>query len=199
MRKSAACEVSNVKRELRHALAPVEQVAPVAADLREEDAARPHAQDRRDVLDQRRDAPREAGVGVVAQELLDRVLVDRAGARGTPSGDSGTNRWMVSTGEPISAANAALRSMPARASSSSRSTRTNAPLGQRDGRLGGHGRVAEPVPSTRIACADRGVVATCFAGEAELEPAPGPPSRRSAICSGSGAALSSGMARSQST
>ncbi len=38
--------------ELGHALAPFEEVTPMAADLREEDAARPHAQDRRDVLDQ---------------------------------------------------------------------------------------------------------------------------------------------------
>ena len=54
MRNSAAWEVSNVKPSSGHALAPVEQVAPVAADRGEEDAAGAHAQHGRDVLDQRR-------------------------------------------------------------------------------------------------------------------------------------------------
>ncbi len=69
-----------VEREaqLRDALAPVEEVAPVPADRREEDAAGAHPQHGRHVLDQRRDAPREAGVGVEAQETLDGFLVERA-------------------------------------------------------------------------------------------------------------------------
>ena len=72
--------VRGVEREaqLRDALAPVEEVAPVPADRREEDAAGAHPQHGRHVLDQRRDAPREAGVGVEAQEALDGILVERA-------------------------------------------------------------------------------------------------------------------------
>ena len=49
------------------------------------------------------------------------------------SGVCGMKRWIVRTGEPIVAANRALRVMPSRASASSRSTRTKAPLGQDTG------------------------------------------------------------------
>src|SRR5262245_55174498 len=65
--------------ELRYPLAPVQEVAPVAADGGEEDPAGPHPQHGRHVLDQRRDPLGETGRRVEAEELFDRVRVDRAG------------------------------------------------------------------------------------------------------------------------
>jgi hypothetical protein len=67
--------------ELGDPCAPVEQMAPVPAERREEDAAGSHPQDRRDVLDQRRDAALAAGVGVEAQEALNLVVVDARAVR----------------------------------------------------------------------------------------------------------------------
>ena len=65
--------------EFRDALAPVDQVPPVAADRGEEDTARTHPQDRRHVLDQGSDATAQARLGIEAEELLDGVRVDGAG------------------------------------------------------------------------------------------------------------------------
>src|SRR5215211_1831254 len=108
------------------------------------------------------------------------------------SGESGTNRWIVSTGEPIAAANSALRSIPARASSSRRSTRTNAPLGQA---TGASAVTAMPTPDpASIARASARLSATCLPARQSSIPRHGPPSRRSASWSGSGAAFSSGIA-----
>ena len=64
--------------ELRHALAPVEEVAPVAAEWGEENATGPHPQHRRHVLDQRIDAAARTRLGVEAEELLDGRRIDRA-------------------------------------------------------------------------------------------------------------------------
>jgi hypothetical protein len=66
--------------ERRHALTPREQVAPMPAERREEDAAGPHPQHGRDVLDQRRHAARDARLRVEAEELRHRTFVD-AGER----------------------------------------------------------------------------------------------------------------------
>ena len=63
--------------ELRHAFTPLEEVAPVAADRGEENAAGPHPKDGRNVLDQRIHAPAQACLRVEAEELLDRARVDR--------------------------------------------------------------------------------------------------------------------------
>ena len=81
---------------------------------------------------------------------------------------------MVSTGEPISAAKRALRSIPRRASSSSRSTRTKAPLGQAHGRLGGRTSRRPSAAADRVSLAlERSVARDVLRREAELEPAPG--------------------------
>jgi hypothetical protein len=113
------------------------------------------------------------------------------------SGVCGMNRWMVRTGEPIAAANRALRAMPARASSSSRSTRTNAPLGQATG-ASAVSATSLPEASTarRTVSAARSVAASSATSPAmrhSSRPAQGPPASRSATWSASGAALSSGM------
>src|SRR5207253_5711906 len=63
--------------ELRHEFTPLEEVAPVAADRGEENAAGPHPKDGRNVLDQRIYAPAQACLRVEAEELLDRARVDR--------------------------------------------------------------------------------------------------------------------------
>ncbi len=109
------------------------------------------------------------------------------------SGDCGVKRWMVRTGEPMPAAKSALRSMPAMASSSSLSTRTKAPLGQA---TGASAVIAMPLAarafSTAVAAASS--LATWRGARQSSMPRQGPSSRRLAICSGSGAALSSGMA-----
>ena len=82
--------VRRVEREakLRNPLTPVEQVAPVAADGRQEHAAGAHAQDGRDVLDARRHAARQARVCVEAQERLHRLGVDGRRPPRTPPGSS---------------------------------------------------------------------------------------------------------------
>ena len=99
---------------------------------------------------------------------------------------------MVSTGEPTPAAKRALRSIPARASSSRRSTRTWAPLGQATGASA----VTAPGAAARKLAMARSIAASSatWAGmSGTSSPCHGPPSRRSASCSGSGAALSSRM------
>jgi hypothetical protein len=78
--RAEQCRVRGVDREpeLRNALAPVEQVAPVAADGGEVETSGSHSEDRWHVLDQRIHAPLNARVRVEAEELLDGVRVDRA-------------------------------------------------------------------------------------------------------------------------
>src|SRR5919106_3768530 len=65
--------VGDIDREpqLRNALSPFLEIAPVAPDGREEDPPDPHSQHRWHVLDQRLDAVGEAGLGVEAKEALD--------------------------------------------------------------------------------------------------------------------------------
>ena len=110
------------------------------------------------------------------------------------SGDIGVKRWIVSTGDPMPAANSTLLSMPRRASSSRRSTRTNAPLGQATGDSAVTTRSPAPIRVTSIAWASEDSSATWGGISASSSPCHGPPARRSATWSGSGAALSSGMA-----
>ncbi len=109
-------------------------------------------------------------------------------SRWNSSGDFGVNRWMVSTGEPTPAAKRALRSMPARASSSRRSTRTNAPLGQA---TGASAVTAKPESAPRTSASAARAVSVTAAIRSSLStsagmrqnsiPRQGPPSRRSAI------------------
>ena len=100
------------------------------------------------------------------------------------------------TGEPIAAAKSALRSMPRARLVVEPVDATKAPLGQRHGRLG---REREPGAFGSRTSLDRARPSALVVGhvarrEAELEPAPGAALEALGDLSGSGAALSSGMA-----
>ena len=180
-----------------HPLAPGEQVAPVAARPAR-GTRRPCACAARAARSRSRRHPaRQAGVGVEAQEAPRTASSSTAaaGAR-TPPGSSGAKRWMVRTGEPIAArelgASARCRRAPRRRAGRRARTRRSA-------RRPGASAVRRSPPArprrarSRPSAASASSSAMCRAKSASSRPRHGPPSRRSASWSGSGAAFSSGM------
>ena len=176
----------------------------MAADRRQEHAARAHAQDGRHVLDQRRHAAAVQALGVEAQELARPPRRRARRARETRAGVIGTNRWIVSTGEPIAggelARYARCRRAPRRRAGRRARRRRSASA---TGRLGGDREPA--LGERRGATVDRArrsasSSATWRGGEAELEPAPRP-ARRGGRRSGQARARPSaaGWRLSQST
>ena len=179
-----------------NALAATHEVLPVAADLGDEEPSDPHPEHWRNVLDQRLHAALQAGFCVEAEEAFDlgfveggsgaelsrrqrRVQVDREDWRPDRGSEIGTSLDPATRlrGQPVDARRT-------RRSASSRVLRPSA----RARLLRSRASVASTARLSVLSSA------TSRGARANSSPAQGPPSRRSAICSRSGAALSCGMA-----